>query len=278
MVGTSRGRPPQFLRRVHNRPALRRRGHFLALLRLAGVAGGLLVGGFAAFAVYGHAIDSHTFMLREVVLDEVPPSLIDAVEARVSPALGRNLLVLDLQALRRRIERLPRVQRARVRRLLPDRIEVVVEERLPWARLEATDGSYLIDKEGAILAADDGAARQLHRIRIAAAIAAAVKTSHRLPEGVAGADRLHDAVQILASLPASPATPLGRIEYARLDPEGVTLVTGGGLLEILLGDSSALEEKFLNLTALLQAAPPMGPCQVDLRFRDQVIVRDLAGG
>jgi cell division septal protein FtsQ len=70
---------------------------------------------------------------------------------------GENSLKVDLAGVRERLESLPQVRAAEVRRVLPDKIEIVVRERRPVARLEAPavrdelwggDRACLLDAEG----------------------------------------------------------------------------------------------------------------------------------
>jgi len=70
---------------------------------------------------------------------------------------GENSLKVDLAGVRERLESLPQVRVAEVRRVLPDKIEIVVRERRPVARLEAPavrdelwggDRACLLDAEG----------------------------------------------------------------------------------------------------------------------------------
>jgi len=67
-------------------------------------------------------------------------------------AVGQNLLSLDLEAVRRNLEVLPLVRHVEVRRLLPQKLFIHVDERIAVARLRSsTDSELLIDRSGFVM-------------------------------------------------------------------------------------------------------------------------------
>lgn len=64
---------------------------------------------------------------------------------------GRSVLRIPLSARRAQIEALPWVERATVRRALPNRIEVEIIERTPIAFLRDGSDLFLVDRQGMIL-------------------------------------------------------------------------------------------------------------------------------
>lgn len=74
-------------------------------------------------------------------------------------AAGMNLMELDLEAVRSQVEKLPQVEKASVTRELPDRINLIVRERMPVAWLSSPplgirpwdmERGYLLDSEGVL--------------------------------------------------------------------------------------------------------------------------------
>jgi len=63
----------------------------------------------------------------------------------------RSLFALDLDALRRSVERLPWVKAATVRRVWPDRLMIQVTERVPIAFVKVDDSTQMVDEEGVLL-------------------------------------------------------------------------------------------------------------------------------
>lgn len=66
-------------------------------------------------------------------------------------ARGAPILALDLEAARRRVERLPWVHAARIERLLPDTLVLSVTERRPLALWQNHSRFSLIDRNGAVI-------------------------------------------------------------------------------------------------------------------------------
>ncbi len=68
--------------------------------------------------------------------------------------LGESYLPIDLGAIQRRLEALPRVARAIVTREYPSGLRIVIQERQPTAALSAGSGGYwLVAGDGTVLAA-----------------------------------------------------------------------------------------------------------------------------
>lgn len=74
-------------------------------------------------------------------------------------AAGMSLMELDLEAIRAQVEKLPQVEKASVSRELPDRINLIVRERMPVAWLSSPplgirpwdmERGYLLDSEGVL--------------------------------------------------------------------------------------------------------------------------------
>ena len=57
----------------------------------------------------------------------------------------------DTAAAKQRLEKLPLIRRARVMRLLPSQLHVVIEERTPYAIWQHKSALHLVDQDGAVL-------------------------------------------------------------------------------------------------------------------------------
>src|SRR5436190_12916237 len=74
------------------------------------------------------------------------------VEAFAGVAVGQNLLSLDLNQVGRNLEMLPLVRRVEVRRMLPQKLFIHVDERIAVARLRGpTDSEFLVDRSGFVM-------------------------------------------------------------------------------------------------------------------------------
>ncbi len=64
---------------------------------------------------------------------------------------ARSLLSLNTRGVRRRLEQLPWIAGAEITRVYPNRLEIRVKERKPFAAWQRTGGEYLIDVTGRVL-------------------------------------------------------------------------------------------------------------------------------
>ena len=76
-------------------------------------------------------------------------------EAKEGGGSGAPILAIDLEAARTRIQALPWVRQASVRRVLPDTIVVEIVERRPLALWQHDKKFALIDEEGQAILRDD---------------------------------------------------------------------------------------------------------------------------
>src|SRR5262249_24186282 len=72
------------------------------------------------------------------------------VRELLGPAMGENILGLDIDALKARLRASPWVADATVSRNLPDTLRVDIRERVPLALAEM-DRLYLMDGDGALI-------------------------------------------------------------------------------------------------------------------------------
>lgn len=93
--------------------------------------------------------------LQSVAVDgrqQTPP---EELLAAIGADRGTPLLALDPEAIRARVETLPWVKSASVRRSLDGTLTVQVDEFAPFALWQRDGKFYLVDREGEAIAADD---------------------------------------------------------------------------------------------------------------------------
>ena len=77
-------------------------------------------------------------------------------DAELTRALGAGpgsfMLAFDTDAAKERLEQVPWVKHAQVMRLLPSTLQVVIEERVPFAVWQSRGQPYVVDVEGAVIA------------------------------------------------------------------------------------------------------------------------------
>ncbi len=109
---------------------------------------------FMAFSGYRTATASGFFGLRKIEILGTERSSQEDIRRVVAAMVEKpGVWNADLGELRTKIEKFPFVKSASVSQKLPAGIRVAVVERIPAAIVQLTNGNYLVDTEGAILAA-----------------------------------------------------------------------------------------------------------------------------
>lgn len=208
----------------------------LALLKVLVVVA-LAVGG--AFAAVGGQAwlkrSPHFAVARITVTGNHKASRAELLE-RGRLALGHNLFALDLERARTAIAAHPWIDSAELRRRLPDGLELKVVERQPAAVL-ALGELYLVDREGEPfkrLQAEDGVDLPL--------VTGLEREEFERTAGPAkearpgrGRERVQLALSAIAAWNKSATGKSEALSEARVAPDGITLVTQGGL-EVRVGD------------------------------------------
>ena len=258
-IGSQRiGRPVRGRRQTGGLRRLGRRAVVVvaALLALAG-----------HLAVVHWALTSPRFAVAAVEVRgawRVPVERI--VEAAGIPA-GINVWRLDTDAVAARVEALPEIRRVDVVRELPNRLTILVEERRPFTLVHG-ERLHWLDEEGRVLGVER------------AAVAPPVPVISGLTEEElatmrsAPSPRARAAVTLIRALLRSGsalAAEISEIDMSRRD--GPVLYTVDGI-EVRLG-AEEWEERLARLEGVLaRVAAGDGTVRaIDLRFRDQVVLR-----
>ncbi|HKQ55640.1 MAG TPA: cell division protein FtsQ/DivIB [Methyloceanibacter sp.] len=81
---------------------------------------------------------------------------VHATDAAITAALGAGpdtmMLGFDTDAAKSRLEAVPWIRHAQVMRLLPSTLQVMIEERTPFAVWQSKGRTYVVDAEGVVLA------------------------------------------------------------------------------------------------------------------------------
>jgi cell division protein FtsQ len=179
----------------------------------------------------------------------------------MGPAVGENILGLDLEALKSRLRASPWVADATVRRALPDSIEVQVRERVPLALAEA-DGLYLMDAEGTLL--------EVYGPRTAGFDLPIVRSLART-SGDARRDRAQRAGALLGDL----GDLAGEVSEVQVEENGDLRVVLKGRGEILKVGAPPYRKQFLTFLSLRGELAERAPQAeyFDLRFRDRIYAK-----
>jgi cell division protein FtsQ len=209
------------------------------------------------------------------------------VEKRLDPLVGRNLVWMSMRSVERSLADHPWLAGVEVSKSLPDRMRVAVVERRPVAVLEATDGTFWVDREGWIIAPVDDAGAPpgaggeeddtLTLVELAppegavagSASAATLERQRRLRGAL-------DAAQGLARVDTWWGSGLTEIEI--LGEEDL-LLRSRELPFPLLVEAGTVEERARafqrRLPELLARVP--NPSRIDLRFEHRMVVRPDTG-
>jgi cell division protein FtsQ len=142
---------PPFLRperRVRHRRA--RRGWPARAVLALQIGGGVLISAWALWGGYARVMASDRLKVNRVEVRGSRFLSEGEVRGLLGPAVGENILALDLEALKSRLRASPWVAEAAVVRSLPDTLRVEIRERTPLALAEM-DRLYLMDAEGALI-------------------------------------------------------------------------------------------------------------------------------
>lgn len=126
-------------------------------LAVAVVAGGAAFWqwrGVAGEAVTAYVAEATGAVVEKIVVTGAVYTGKDDLQTALGLKKGDSLVGFDAGAARERIEQLPWVRLASVDRMLPDRVNVMIYEHVPLARLVAEGTIWVINKDGERIVAD----------------------------------------------------------------------------------------------------------------------------
>jgi cell division protein FtsQ len=265
-------------------------------------AGALAVGLCAALGVYGWLWQRDVPLLGVEVSGALmaPPAELEALAALPEPdpatadtAAGTEAFVplfdLDPVLLADRVRRHPWVEDADVRRWPTGTLELAVTERVPVALAIGRDGraAYYLDGAGhqmPVPPRPEGTAPVAYDVPLVRGHLPTFRPTLPVED-----EPLLALLATLAQLPdTDPAADALVSELRRERDGGFTLLTspaaGHGPVEVVLGTGgpSGFGEQLARLTAFYAQAVRPQPerrfAQIDLRFHDQIVTREVADG
>jgi cell division protein FtsQ len=249
-------------------PARRRARRRRVLVRLArvGAAAVILLAGVGAAAGAARWVTtSPRFAVAAVEVrgaSRVPETRILAA-AGIVP--GANLWTLDARQVVSRVEALPEIRRADLVRELPNRVRIVVEERRPFTLVHAARLHWM-DEDGRVLGEERRAVAP--GTPVISGLTEEELASMRTSPGPKARAAVTLIRALLRSGPAL-AAEISEIDMSR--PEGPVLYTVDGV-EVRLG-AEDWDERLARLEGVLAQVATQDVSGVDLRFKDQVVLR-----
>jgi len=206
---------------------------------------------------------SHRFLVKHIIL-EGNTHLKEQDLRKYEDRLTRNIFMLDLISVREELLKEPYVRDADLRRELPDRVYIRIEERIPYAVLRMEGREYLIDKEGMIL---ESAGKKTGKIL-------PVISGLRQDKDGFWKEELSQALSLVETLKSFGYPELSEIREIEMSKNrGAVLHPADGGFDILCGSGDYLHKLVLlkRVSADL-ARRNWAVRRIDLRFEDQVVV------
>ncbi len=238
------------------------------------IAGGLAMAVLAAAALEGvalgaaWAIRSPRFAVTSIeVTGQSRLTREDIVAAAGIPA-GANLFAFEPRDVVARLEALPLIRHAELIRRVPNRVTLVVEERRPFTVVHA-GRLHWIDEEGVNLGIESRA------VALGTPVLSGLSPDDLGAKGNGSASaRTGVGISLLHLLLRTRSSLLGQISEIDMSrPEGPVLYTVDGV-EVRLGKDD-WEARLGRLQGVLAQLGATGETasSIDLRFRDQVVLR-----
>ena len=254
------GEESPFLRaRARLRP--RRRGPIARLLLVLQVSAIVLLAAVGAWTTYQRVVASERLKVARVEVRGSHFLSEGEVRELLGPAVGENILALDIEALKARLRSSPWVADATVTRALPDTLRVEVRERVPLALAEL-ERLYLMDVDGDLV--------DVYGPRTGAFDLPIVRGLMRVdPE--ARRDRARRAAALLGDLEELG----GEVSEVFVEPSGDLRVVLRGPGEVLLFGDPPYRQRFLTFLSLRRelAEKAPGAEHFDLRFRGRIFAK-----
>jgi cell division protein FtsQ len=251
-----------FLRpRQRTRLRPRRRGLTLRLLLVLQIVAATLVGAFGAWSAYSRVAASERLKVGRVQVSGSHFLSEGEVRELLGPAVGENILALDIEALKARLRASPWVADATVSRTLPDTLRVEIRERVPLALAEL-DRLYLMDGNGDLI--------DIYGPKTGAFDLPIVR-------GLLGVDEAsrRDRAQRAGALLRDLAELGGEISEVYVEPSGDLRVVLRGPGEVLLFGDPPYRQRFVTFLSLRRDLAEKAPDaeQFDLRFRGRIFAK-----
>ena len=239
----------------------------IALVLLASVASvGLVWFGLQQYATrsWRFRVDSSDNISVSGTKNVSRPQVLEVMASDID----RNAFFVPLAVRKKQLEQIPWVQSASVMRLLPNRLKVVINERVPVAFLEINSQIQLIDANGVIM--EPPANSQMsYSFPVIVGMKDAEPPSMR-------AARMKIYVQLIKELDAGGthySRDLSDVDLSDPDDVKATVTDPRGAVLVHLGSSNFLERFKMYVAHVQEWRTQFQKLQsVDLRYEHQVIV------
>ena len=238
-----------------------RRGRTAVMVLVLEAVGGLVA--CLALAWLGYSEIMASERLKVARIDVRGSRFLSQGEVRelLGPAVGENILRVDIQDLKARLRVSPWVADATVTRTLPDSLQVDIRERVPLALAEV-DRLYLMDHQGTLI--------EVYGPRTAAFDLPIVRGL----EGIRGEARRHRA-ETAGTLLNDLGELAAEVSEVHVEDSGDLRVVLRGAGEVLRLGAPPYRKRFLTFLGLRRDLASRCPDAeyFDLRFRDRIYAK-----
>jgi cell division protein FtsQ len=109
-----------------------------------------LIGVFGYFFI-DYTKESNEFDVRNIQINGLQRLSQEEILAVTEIDPSDNVLYLDIEAIKEKIEQLPYVKNCQVTQIFPNTVNIDIVERVPFASIHLNSRAYAIDDEGVIL-------------------------------------------------------------------------------------------------------------------------------
>jgi cell division protein FtsQ len=242
-----------------------------ALFKILAVVTAIVLVAAGALFLGRYAHTSDLLTLRNITIDgcgHLDPSGLAAVIRQSFPP---NVLQIDLNRLRERLEQEPWIKKAEIRRILPGSLKVYIQERVPSVIAEIGGELVLLDNEGVLL---DQYGPSYGKLDVP--VFRGLRGDNPLAYKVLQEDntaRVRLGIQVLTELEAGlPDSTRSISEIDLSDPSNVRILTVEDSTEVRLGSRDFFKRFQAFLSEYQSVKSRYGECSwVDLRFDGQIV-------
>ncbi len=216
------------------------RRRFVSALRIMGKAGAFLLIAAFILSVFVYAYTSEKFNLRNVTFYGCKELNARELEEVIRQDFPANILRIDLEKLKERLERETWTKRVEIRRVLPSDLIIYVEERTPSVILELQGELMVADSDGTLLGRYDPRFGKLD-VPVFKGVLGDDADSYRLyPDE--NAARIHQGLVMLAQIESGlPHATRNISEVDISDPENLKILLVDDTAEVYLGEKDYLK-------------------------------------
>lgn len=246
--------------------------YFFSWLRLflkgLGIAGAMAASFWLLSLVWPLLLQIDYFHIRTV--DIVGTQTVNSQEVRylLGIAEDTSLLELDLPRIGDRLARHPLISRVTLRRKLPDKVIVTIQEHTPYFMVRAEEQPMVIDASGAVLRAFE-ADFDAHLPELVLPLSYALLPGRHLPQRES-----QRAVALAESFKASPLGQTARLASLTLQPSGASMWRVDPYpFPIYFGEGD-IETQLSRLPLVLHYIAQQGLAvrSIDLSYRRRIII------